>query len=126
MLCNYTWGGRKAIKGWVKDFFPFAVEMNAKKIVIKTMLMYCERKLEVSEAENSSRLILKLFLTHIFWFFSGLTRPALYPFPATQYPYPMLSPEMTAASWHTPSMYSAASSFRSPYPSSLPINSISR
>ncbi|XP_070508028.1 protein pangolin, isoforms A/H/I/S isoform X7 [Chironomus tepperi] len=51
-----------------------------------------------------------------------LTRPALYPFPATQYPYPMLSPEMTAASWHTPSMYSAASSFRSPYPSSLPIN----
>lgn len=52
----------------------------------------------------------------------GLTRPALYPFPATQYPYPMLSPEMTAASWHTPSMYSAASSFRSPYPSSLPIN----
>lgn len=69
MLCNYTWGGRKAIKGWVKDFFPFAVEMNAKKIVIKTMLMYCERKLEVSEAENSSRLILKLFLTHIFWFF---------------------------------------------------------
>ncbi|CRL08137.1 CLUMA_CG020916, isoform B [Clunio marinus] len=53
----------------------------------------------------------------------GLTRPALYPFPAAQYAYPMLSPEMSAASWHTPSMYSASSGFRSPYPSSLPINS---
>lgn len=57
-----------------------------------------------------------------FLLYLGLTRPALYPFPATQYAYPMLSPEMTAASWHTPSMYSAASGFRSPYPSSLPIN----
>lgn len=62
-----------------------------------------------------------------FGFVSGLTRPALYPFPATQYAYPMLSPEMTAASWHTPSMYSAASGFRGPYPTSLPINtSLSR
>ncbi|XP_030081727.1 protein pangolin, isoforms A/H/I/S isoform X5 [Drosophila hydei] len=52
----------------------------------------------------------------------GLTRPALYPFAATQYPYPMLSPDMSqVASWHTPSVYSA-SSFRTPYPSSLPIN----
>ncbi|XP_053969095.1 protein pangolin, isoforms A/H/I/S-like [Anastrepha ludens] len=33
----------------------------------------------------------------------------------------MLGPDMTP-SWHTPSVYSAASSFRSPYPSSLPIN----
>lgn len=34
---------------------------------------------------------------------------------------------MTAASWHTPSMYSAASGFRGPYPTSLPINtSLSR
>ncbi|XP_065370835.1 protein pangolin, isoforms A/H/I/S isoform X2 [Calliphora vicina] len=53
----------------------------------------------------------------------GLTRPAIYPFPSGQYPYPMLSPDMSqVASWHTPSVYSAASSFRSPYPSSLPIN----
>ncbi|XP_055922352.1 protein pangolin, isoforms A/H/I/S isoform X6 [Eupeodes corollae] len=53
----------------------------------------------------------------------GLTRPAIYPFPASQYAYPMLSPDMSqVASWHTPSVYSAASSFRSPYPSSLPIN----
>uniref|UniRef100_U5ENY3 dTCF n=1 Tax=Corethrella appendiculata TaxID=1370023 RepID=U5ENY3_9DIPT len=54
----------------------------------------------------------------------GLQRPAIYPFPTSQYPYPMLSPDMSqvAASWHTPSMYSAASGFRSPYPSSLPIN----
>ncbi|KAI8116827.1 isoforms A/H/I/S, Protein pangolin [Lucilia cuprina] len=53
----------------------------------------------------------------------GLTRPAIYPFPSGQYPYPMLSPDMSqVASWHTPSVYSAASSFRSPYPTSLPIN----
>ncbi|XP_068152038.1 protein pangolin, isoforms A/H/I/S isoform X4 [Drosophila tropicalis] len=52
----------------------------------------------------------------------ALTRPALYPFAASQYPYPMLSPEMSqVASWHTPSVYSA-SSFRTPYPTSLPIN----
>ncbi|XP_030379516.1 protein pangolin, isoforms A/H/I/S-like [Scaptodrosophila lebanonensis] len=52
----------------------------------------------------------------------GLTRPALYPFASSQYPYPMLSPDMSqVASWHTPSVYSA-SSFRTPYPSSLPIN----
>ncbi|XP_022217571.1 protein pangolin, isoforms A/H/I/S isoform X7 [Drosophila obscura] len=52
----------------------------------------------------------------------GLTRPALYPFAAGQYPYPMLSPDMTqVASWHTPSVYSA-SSFRTPYPTSIPIN----
>ncbi|XP_037925800.1 protein pangolin, isoforms A/H/I/S isoform X7 [Hermetia illucens] len=53
----------------------------------------------------------------------GLTRPTIYSFPPSQYPYPMLSPDMSqVASWHTPSVYSAASSFRSPYPSSLPIN----
>ncbi|XP_070143682.1 protein pangolin, isoforms A/H/I/S isoform X7 [Drosophila kikkawai] len=52
----------------------------------------------------------------------GLTRPALYPFAAGQYAYPMLGSEMSqVASWHTPSVYSA-SSFRTPYPSSLPIN----
>nr|QFQ59554.1 pangolin [Nephrotoma suturalis] len=53
----------------------------------------------------------------------GLTRPTIYPFPTSQYPYPMLSPDMSqVASWHTPSVYSATSGFRSPYPSSLPIN----
>ncbi|XP_037043300.1 protein pangolin, isoforms A/H/I/S isoform X4 [Bradysia coprophila] len=53
----------------------------------------------------------------------GLSRPTLYPFPASQYPYPMLSPDMSqVASWHTPSVYSAASGFRGPYPSSIPIN----
>ncbi|XP_077289650.1 transcription factor pangolin isoform X2 [Arctopsyche grandis] len=60
----------------------------------------------------------------------GLTRPAMYPFAGGAYPYPMLGPEMSqvAASWHTPSMYpisSAASGFRSPYPTSLPITSSS-
>lgn len=55
----------------------------------------------------------------------GLPRgPALYPFSASNYSYhPMLSPEMAqvaaASSWHTP--YSGPG-FRSPYPSSLPIN----
>ncbi|XP_059609791.1 protein pangolin, isoforms A/H/I/S isoform X2 [Phlebotomus argentipes] len=53
----------------------------------------------------------------------GLTRPAIYSFPTSQYAYPMLSPDMSqVASWHTPSVYSAASGFRTPYPSSLPIN----
>ncbi|XP_037954271.1 protein pangolin, isoforms A/H/I/S isoform X2 [Teleopsis dalmanni] len=53
----------------------------------------------------------------------GLTRPAIYPFSSSQYPYPILSPDMSqVASWHTPSVYSAASTFRNPYPSSLPIN----
>ncbi|XP_039276374.1 uncharacterized protein LOC111047051 isoform X4 [Nilaparvata lugens] len=61
---------------------------------------------------------------------SGLTRAPMYPFTTGQYPYPMLSPEMSqvAASWHTPSMYpisSASAGFRSPYPSSLPISSSS-
>ncbi|XP_041674553.1 protein pangolin, isoforms A/H/I/S isoform X5 [Drosophila eugracilis] len=52
----------------------------------------------------------------------GLTRPALYPFAGGQYPYPMLSSDMSqVASWHTPSVYSATS-FRTPYPSSLPIS----
>ncbi|XP_069696755.1 uncharacterized protein [Periplaneta americana] len=60
----------------------------------------------------------------------GLTRPPMYPFSAGQYPYPMLSPEMSqvAATWHTPSMYpisTAGAGFRSPYPSSLPITSTS-
>lgn len=52
---------------------------------------------------------------------SGLSRLTIYPFPTRQYPYPMLSSDMTS-SWHTPSVYSPASGFRSPYPSSLPIN----
>lgn len=61
---------------------------------------------------------------------AGLARSPMYPFPGSTYPYPMLSPEMSqvAASWHTPSMYpisSAASGFRSPYPTSLPITSSS-
>ncbi|XP_049948210.1 uncharacterized protein LOC126456504 [Schistocerca serialis cubense] len=61
---------------------------------------------------------------------SGLTRPPMYPFSTGQYPYPMLSPEMSqvAASWHTPSMYpisTAGAGFRSPYPTSLPITSTS-
>ncbi|XP_076656181.1 protein pangolin, isoforms A/H/I/S isoform X4 [Halictus rubicundus] len=61
---------------------------------------------------------------------AGLTRAPMYPFSAGQYPYPMLSPEMTqvAASWHTPSMYPispASAGFRSPYPTSLPITSSS-
>ncbi|KAK0083481.1 hypothetical protein PV325_008712 [Microctonus aethiopoides] len=54
----------------------------------------------------------------------------MYPFSTGQYPYPMLSPEMTqvAASWHTPSMYPispASAGFRSPYPTSLPITTSS-
>ncbi|XP_030757954.1 protein pangolin, isoforms A/H/I/S isoform X2 [Sitophilus oryzae] len=57
---------------------------------------------------------------------TGLTRPPMYPFSAGQYPYPMLSPEMSAqvATWHTPSMYplSPGTGFRSPYPSALPIS----
>ncbi|XP_063994630.1 uncharacterized protein Pan isoform X2 [Diachasmimorpha longicaudata] len=61
---------------------------------------------------------------------TGLTRAPMYPFSTGQYPYPMLSPEMTqvAASWHTPSMYPispASAGFRSPYPTSLPITSSS-
>ncbi|XP_066901084.1 protein pangolin, isoforms A/H/I/S isoform X1 [Halyomorpha halys] len=60
----------------------------------------------------------------------GLTRPPMYPFTTGQYPYPMLSPEISqvAASWHTPSMYpisSGSAGFRSPYPSSLPITTAS-
>ncbi|XP_037966115.2 protein pangolin, isoforms A/H/I/S isoform X3 [Plutella xylostella] len=63
-------------------------------------------------------------------FVTGLARTPMYPFAGGTYPYPMLSPEMSqvAASWHTPSMYpisSAASGFRSPYPTSLPITSSS-
>ncbi|XP_070171384.1 uncharacterized protein [Polyergus mexicanus] len=60
---------------------------------------------------------------------AGLTRAPMYPFSTGQYPYPMLSPEMTqVASWHTPSMYPispANAGFRSPYPTSLPITSSS-
>jgi len=34
-------------------------------------------------------------------YFSGLTRPALYPFAGGQYPYPMLSSDMSqVASWY--------------------------
>ncbi|XP_058118246.1 protein pangolin, isoforms A/H/I/S isoform X2 [Anopheles coustani] len=53
----------------------------------------------------------------------SLTRPPLYSFPTSQYPYPMLSPDMlpVAPSWHTPSLYSPAAGFRTPYPSSLQI-----
>ncbi|XP_055533822.1 protein pangolin, isoforms A/H/I/S-like [Wyeomyia smithii] len=53
----------------------------------------------------------------------GLTRPPLYSFPTSQYPYPMLSPDMplVASSWHTPSMYGPAAGFRNPYPASLQI-----
>uniref|UniRef100_A0A182QL15 CTNNB1 binding N-teminal domain-containing protein n=1 Tax=Anopheles farauti TaxID=69004 RepID=A0A182QL15_9DIPT len=53
----------------------------------------------------------------------SLTRPPLYSFPTSQYPYPMLSPDMlpVGPSWHTPSLYSPAAGFRSPYPSSLQI-----
>ncbi|XP_014470361.1 PREDICTED: uncharacterized protein LOC106742176 isoform X2 [Dinoponera quadriceps] len=61
---------------------------------------------------------------------AGLSRAPMYPFSTSQYPYPMLSPEMTqvAATWHTPSMYPispANAGFRSPYPTSLPITSSS-
>ncbi|XP_025835966.1 protein pangolin, isoforms A/H/I/S isoform X5 [Agrilus planipennis] len=60
---------------------------------------------------------------------TGLTRPPMYPFSAGQYPYPMLSPDMSqvAASWHTPSVYplSPGTGFRSPYPSTLPISTSS-
>uniref|UniRef100_A0A8D8TK30 dTCF n=1 Tax=Cacopsylla melanoneura TaxID=428564 RepID=A0A8D8TK30_9HEMI len=58
---------------------------------------------------------------------SGLSRPSMYPFSAGQYPYPILSPDMTAASWHSPypTISSGASGFRGPYPSSLPITSTS-
>ncbi|XP_050536793.1 uncharacterized protein LOC126902986 isoform X2 [Daktulosphaira vitifoliae] len=56
----------------------------------------------------------------------GLPRPSMYPFPTSQYPYPLLSPDMSqvAASWHTPvSMYhqisSAGTGFRGSYPPSL-------
>jgi len=57
----------------------------------------------------------------------GLPRPSMYPFPAAQYSYPMLSPEMAQmASWHNPGMYpisSAAAGFRSPYPAGLQLPS---
>uniref|UniRef100_A0A8D9DYE8 dTCF n=1 Tax=Cacopsylla melanoneura TaxID=428564 RepID=A0A8D9DYE8_9HEMI len=58
---------------------------------------------------------------------AGLSRPSMYPFSAGQYPYPILSPDMTAASWHSPypTISSGASGFRGPYPSSLPITSTS-
>ncbi|XP_031621997.1 protein pangolin, isoforms A/H/I/S isoform X5 [Contarinia nasturtii] len=53
----------------------------------------------------------------------GLSRPPIYPFPTSQYAYPMLSPDMSqVASWHTPTVYSTASGFRSSYPTTLPIN----
>uniref|UniRef100_A0A8W7P6P1 dTCF n=1 Tax=Anopheles coluzzii TaxID=1518534 RepID=A0A8W7P6P1_ANOCL len=53
----------------------------------------------------------------------SLTRPPLYSFPTSQYPYPMISPDMlpVASSWHSPSLYSPAAGFRTPYPSSLQI-----
>uniref|UniRef100_A0AAG5DVQ4 dTCF n=1 Tax=Anopheles atroparvus TaxID=41427 RepID=A0AAG5DVQ4_ANOAO len=55
----------------------------------------------------------------------GLTaRQSLYSFSTSQYPYPsILSSNMLPVppSWHTPSMYSTAPSFRNSYPSSLQI-----
>ncbi|XP_055599806.1 protein pangolin, isoforms A/H/I/S-like [Uranotaenia lowii] len=50
-------------------------------------------------------------------------RQSLYPFSTSQYPYPILSSNMLPVppSWHTPSMYSTAPSFRNSYPSSLQI-----
>lgn len=61
----------------------------------------------------------------------GLPRPSMYPFASTQYPYPMLSPEMAQMTgpWHSPGgMYpisSAAAAFRSPYPGGLQLPSAS-
>lgn len=42
--------------------------------------------------------VIYLFFIYLF---SGLTRPSIYSFPGGQYPYPMLSPDMSqvAASW---------------------------
>ncbi|XP_058466281.1 protein pangolin, isoforms A/H/I/S-like [Malaya genurostris] len=50
-------------------------------------------------------------------------RQSLYSFSTSQYPYPILSSNMLPVppSWHTPSMYSTAPSFRNSYPSSLQI-----
>lgn len=50
-------------------------------------------------------------------------RQSLYSFSTSQYPYPILSSNMLPVppSWHTPSMYSTAPSFRNTYPSSLQI-----
>uniref|UniRef100_A0A0P5FT35 dTCF n=1 Tax=Daphnia magna TaxID=35525 RepID=A0A0P5FT35_9CRUS len=60
----------------------------------------------------------------------GLPRPSMYSFAPTQYPYPMLSPEMAQmTSWHhNGGMYpisSAAAAFRSPYPAGLQLPSAS-
>lgn len=46
-------------------------------------------------------LVFNLFMDNEVLFSIGLTRPPMYPFSAGQYPYPMLSPEMSqvAASW---------------------------
>ncbi|XP_073845455.1 protein pangolin, isoforms A/H/I/S-like [Musca autumnalis] len=50
----------------------------------------------------------------------GITRTAIYPFPAGQYPYTILSPEISqVGSWHTPSTYSTTN-FRTTYHSALP------
>ncbi|XP_059226295.1 protein pangolin, isoforms A/H/I/S-like [Stomoxys calcitrans] len=51
----------------------------------------------------------------------GFTRASLYSFPSGQYPYTLLSPEISqVTSWHTSSAYSSASSFRSTYCPTLP------
>ncbi|XP_061388859.1 protein pangolin, isoforms A/H/I/S-like [Musca vetustissima] len=45
----------------------------------------------------------------------GISRATIYPFSSSQYPYTIISPEISqVASWHTPSAYSAAS-FRTTY-----------
>ena len=135
LVLQIEWKKRKLKKKFVK--FSKHISKNSsfyqKTLKIKFHLKFPQTKPLSSRFKIFFRPSISLqiasgkhFFQPSFLYFSGLTRPALYPFPATQYPYPMLSPEMTAASWHTPSMYSAATGFRSPYPSSLPINSISR
>lgn len=115
-----------AKKGLKNDTAPFIDFSHFPPLIISTKW---QPSIEISLYTFSLNFNFYFYFFHVdlilnkFQFLlAGLTRPALYPFPASQYAYPMLSPEMTAASWHTPSMYSAASGFRSPYPSSLPIN----
>ncbi|XP_058980891.1 protein pangolin, isoforms A/H/I/S [Musca domestica] len=49
----------------------------------------------------------------------GITRTSIYPLPSSQYPYTILSPEITqVTAWRTPSVYSATN-FQSTYHTSL-------
>ncbi|KAH1003649.1 hypothetical protein HUJ04_003533 [Dendroctonus ponderosae] len=50
--------------------------------------------------KSRARRLWRLFRP-LHFMFSGLTRPTMYSFPTGQYPYPMLSPEMSAqvATW---------------------------